>query len=539
MMSLIGTIVFWGCSGELPAVRAAETVVLRSGESQTTVALEDIQQLAETGEVPSNLEDLARILSPIQRSQILNALQANLNSVDGTAVSGFLNTEMGERLVRAIAALTPKKDLIQHFYLRRALINAANDPKGLSLVSFIAAYPQESLELNLDKAFLVAQNFNRDFWQTQAFMSAIAPKLTPNTPNVEIPFDATQLGNQRVQRRSFTLTDRARDRAIPLDLYFSNASTQNKPLIIFSHGLFSVNEEMIYLAEHLASYGYVVAVPEHPRSNGTHLEQVLKFRRELLDPQEFLNRPRDISFILDEFNRLNRTSRQFRGKLSTDNVLVLGYSLGGSTALSLAGAELQLEELKEWCEGRDILASNLGLSAQCRASGLPENRYQLRDPRIKGAIALAPTTSLLFGETGLAQIQVPTLIAAASADKTAPALPEQIVGFTKMSQPKWLVGIIGGTHLSFKDPLTTTDQAGQPDTLYSGGEVVAERAFEVRNYVKAITLAMAAQLTSDAEEFAVFLTSDYAQLTSTPRFSFRLVREIPPEVEALIPENSK
>ncbi|MEC4807446.1 MAG: hypothetical protein SAJ72_24715, partial [Jaaginema sp. PMC 1080.18] len=108
---------------------------------------------------------------------------------------------------------------------------------------------------------------------------------------------------------------------------------------------------------------------------------------------------------------------------------------------------------------------------------------------------------------------------------------EQLQPFSQLSQPKWFAGIIGGTHLSYKDPLTTTDQAGQPDTLYSGGEVVDTQAWEVRNYTKALTLAMALQLTPGQDSADLFLSPEYAQFVSTPRLPLRLVRQIPPGVE--------
>jgi predicted dienelactone hydrolase len=213
--------------------------------------------------------------------------------------------------------------------------------------------------------------------------------------------------------------------------------------------------------------------------------------------------------------------------------MVIGYSLGATTALSLAGAELQLTQLKQRCPG-NVLALSLGENAQCFAKSLPEDRYQLRDSRVKAAIALSPITSLIFGETGLTKVAVPTLIAGSSADKTAPALTEQIIGFDKMPSPKWLVGFVGGTHLSVKDPSTTMDQARQPDTLYTGGEIVGEQAVDVRNYVKAIALAMAAQLTNDAAKYSIFLTPKYAQFASTDRFPIRLVTEIPPQAEVIL-----
>jgi predicted dienelactone hydrolase len=236
-----------------------------------------------------------------------------------------------------------------------------------------------------------------------------------------------------------------------------------------------------------------------------------------------------VSFVLDELEKLNQTTgNPLQGKLATNNTMVIGYSFGGGTALSLAGGELQITAIKEGCQ-KKLASLSFGQTLQCVAQELPEKSYQLQDNRIKQAIALSPTTSIMFGETGLTKVQIPTLIVAASADKTTPALTEQIAAFSKIPSPKWLVGIIGGTHLSVKDPSATLDQVNQPNTPFTGGEIVGEQAADVRRFMKAIALAMAAQLTPEAQKYAIFLTPDYAQLASTKAFPFRIVTEIPRE----------
>jgi predicted dienelactone hydrolase len=101
----------------------------------------------------------------------------------------------------------------------------------------------------------------------------------------------------------------------PLDVYWSTQSSPDKPIIVFSHGLGSVRTDLRYLAQHLASYGYVVVALEHPGSNETHVKQALALKAPLLEAQEFLNRPKDISFVLDELESLNQTSGPLQGKL--------------------------------------------------------------------------------------------------------------------------------------------------------------------------------------------------------------------------------
>jgi hypothetical protein len=45
---------------------------------------------------------------------------------------------------------------------------------------------------------------------------------------------------------------------------------------------------------------------------------------------------------------------------------------------------------------------------------------------------------------------------------------------------------------------------------------------------------MAAQMTDDADKYAIFLTPEYAQFASTTAIPVRLMTEIPPEANAVV-----
>ncbi|BAY73694.1 hypothetical protein NIES25_01020 [Nostoc linckia NIES-25] len=520
--------------------KAADTVVVRFGLFTESITLGELQKAAKTGELPRSLQPYTKRLSQEQREFFLGALNTNL-PLNVVTINRLLNTQIGTSILNDLATALAREDKAGVQALRAGLVLGSNAPGGLSILSFIAAYPSKRLEINVPQAFKVAGSLNTAFWRTQQFMLAIAPQLglltpQPLTPQVAFPFDPSQPGTAKVEILKLDLDDQKHNRKIPVDVYWSTAATPDKPVIVFSHGFGSIRTDLRYLAEHLASHGYVVAALEHPGSNATNVGSALVGKNRFVKPEEFLLRPQDISFVLDELEKLNQTANNpLAGKLATQNAMVVGYSFGGGTALAIAGAELQLERLKQRCK-QNLAILSLGEAMQCIAQELPENSYQLRDNRIKGAIALNPTTSLIFGQTGLTKVQVPTLLLTSSADKTTPALTEQIVGFDKIPSPKWLVGVVGGTHLSVKDPSTTQDQIGQPNTPISGGEVVNEKAADVRKLVKALTLSFAAQLTPEAKNYAVFLTSDYVNSTSTPAFPFRLVTEIPPNAMAIVKE---
>jgi predicted dienelactone hydrolase len=68
----------------------------------------------------------------------------------------------------------------------------------------------------------------------------------------------------------------------------------------------------------------------------------------------------------------------------------------------------------------------------------------------------------------------------------------------------------------------------------AGDELVGDKAVSIRNYIKAVSLATAAQLTAEADTYAVFLTPEYAQFASTNAIPVRLVTEITPETNAIM-----
>ncbi|MBD2292098.1 alpha/beta hydrolase [Anabaena sphaerica FACHB-251] len=517
--------------GANTSAQAADKLVVRYGPLAESASLADLKKAAETGELPASLGTYTKRLTEQQRSFLVRGLKTRV-PVNVVTLDRLLNTQLGNTILNDISTALNREDKAGSQAIRAGLILGANSPQGLSMLSFIAAYPSQNLEINVPQALTVARSLNMAFWRTQQFMLAMTPRIDPSKLQLARSFDPTQPGSAQVQILNLNLNDEKRQRKIPIDVYWSNSISPDKPVIVFSHGFGLVRTDLRYLAEHLASHGYVVAALEHPGSNITANKGINS-----LKPQEFLARPQDISFVVDELEKLNQNANNpLQGKLATNKVMVVGYSFGGTTALALAGGEFQIANLKQSCE-QNAAKLTLVEGFLCVAKQLPENSYQLRDERIKQIVALNPATSLLFGQTGLTKVQVPTLMLTGSADNVTPALSEQMISFAKIPSPKWLAAAVGGTHLSVVDPSVTSDPQGKTNPSVSSREVVGEKAADVRKYVKAVTLAMAAQLTPEASKYAVFLTPDYAQVASTRLFPFRLLTEIPPAAMGLMPGN--
>lgn len=108
-----------------------------------------------------------------------------------------------------------------------------------------------------------------------------------------------------------------------------DALKQPQPLLIYSHGFMSSREGGSYLAQYLASHGYIVAAADYPLSNydapGPQLAQ------------DVVNQPGDVSFIIDYLLQRSHTEGDsFHGAIDESRIAAAGLSLGGMTTTLVA-----------------------------------------------------------------------------------------------------------------------------------------------------------------------------------------------------------
>lgn len=141
------------------------------------------------------------------------------------------------------------------------------------------------------------------------------------------------------------------------------------PLIVISHGLNGTRAQMAYLADHLASYGYVVAAIDHD-DPAIALASL---------PAATYYRPVDIRFVMDELARLAGDGDSFLFDIvDTETVGLIGYSYGGYGVLVAGGAGIAPQ-----------VASNPVLSPE----GILQQHVESAvtpDPRVKAIFTFAP-----------------------------------------------------------------------------------------------------------------------------------------------------
>jgi predicted dienelactone hydrolase len=188
------------------------------------------------------------------------------------------------------------------------------------------------------------------------------------------------------------------------------------PFVLFSHGNGGIRFQSFFFAAHLASHGFIVASPDH--HGNTFVDQLLG----MVDAASAVNRPRDLSFMIDQFLAFDgEPGNFFEAAIDPDRIGVSGHSFGGYTSFAIAGGTFALGTFT--------------------------------DTRVKGILPQAPAASF-FPDEFFPTITIPTLILGGSIDETTPFPVEQQHPFDELPAGAAIVGLAqltGAGHFTFSD----------------------------------------------------------------------------------------
>ncbi|NEQ43678.1 MAG: alpha/beta hydrolase [Leptolyngbya sp. SIOISBB] len=527
---MMAAIAGWGTAvalGTASAALSAERIEFFVGPFEPAIWIEDLEALAKDGTVTDRFRPFANRLSELQLEELRAFLNRSVD-VDLITLSQFTYWQVGERFLdRAGQVVQTETFRNGSRALRAALLAAAADGEGVTPLEVMQEFPLEVIQLDYDLTRQIIdenQRFFADREEILAQLRAIAEAEATTLPPSDL-FDPTSLGRQSWQTETLTFQNPWREGNIPFDLYLPQISTteienDSIPLIVLSHGVASGRNAFIYLAQHLASHGYAVVVPQHDDDSQKYFQFLAGVDRPP-NPITLISRPQDISSVLDTLATLADTNPEY-ATLDFDNVGVFGHSLGGFTVLAAAGAELNFEQVDENCsiEDRDRPSLNPSLLVQCDLSDLSEQApFDLRDERIKAVFTLNPPTSLFFGEKGLSQLEIPTLMMASTADIVVPAVPEQIEPYHWLQmEDHYLVVMEPATHFTFLEGDLTEGAIPLPSALLGPDPAQA------RPYLQALSLAFFNRHLQGQLEADSFLSQPYLDALGTDLFQVSIVR---------------
>ena len=195
------------------------------------------------------------------------------------------------------------------------------------------------------------------------------------------------------------------------------------PVVVMSHGNGGSALMLAWLGTRLAEAGFIAAAVNHPGNNAL----------EPYTPQGFAlwwERANDMSEVL---NALLKDS-QFGPRIDPSRVGAAGFSLGGFTAIELAGGIGTHARLQEFCKSKNAdamckpqvefpdLEDKAAAVAQTPefARSVAESERSHRDARIKAVFTIAPALGPAFLPGDLQKIRIPVAIVSGDADPVVP-----------------------------------------------------------------------------------------------------------------------
>jgi predicted dienelactone hydrolase len=434
--------------------KAAEKIYFTYGPFSESLRISSLEKFAQTGQINSDLAFYFKVAKATDKTkQQFRELLGKKANLDPFFVSQFFNSQLGYDILGRLGQYlqTPIWENGKQS-LRAGIVQAAFDQEeGLTLLNLLKKLP---VNLYIDVA-LALQGFHeleRVIQATEFYTQKMASFAKQESGSAAVDFaklpDLRQPGPLGVQEQRWVLTDTSRNRQFYVLVFQPQQPRPGKtPVIIMSHGLGSKPEDFAPRAKHLASYGFLVALPQHP---GSDTEQVEKLKEGLSAAyyltSEFLNRPKDLSFTIDELERRNQA--EFGGRLDLQNVGVAGHSFGGYGVLAVAGATYDFDFLQKQCD-RSFGYLDTSLLMQCQVLKFPREAYNFRDPRVKAVFALNPVNYAVFGPKGLGQITIPAILVGGSDDPATPTVLEQAQSFPLLgSSTKYLALAEGQAHVN-------------------------------------------------------------------------------------------
>lgn len=485
-----------------------------------------LDEFAKQGKVTDEFRFYAKRANPQQLAQLKTLLSRRFE-VSPTLVSQFTYSPLGETVIHRLGEIFQTDSRQNGFYaLRSAMILAATDPEGLTILNVLRRFPSRSVRLNLNRSLNIIHSSSELLKQREAIVGAIQKEaIAESSAQSPVDFsqqpDLRQKGAFHWQQQTLTLEDKSRHRRLPVDLYLPQLpGKQLVPVIVISHGMAGDRTTFAYLAQYLASHGFAVAVVEHPGISSQRFQRYFAGLASPPESMESINQPLDVKYVLDELQRRSQSDLVLQNRLNLQQVGVIGHSHGGYAALSLAGATINFELLRRNCERDNFL--NMSLLVQCKTAGLPPINYPLRDERVKAIIAVNPLSSSIFGERGLSQIQVPVMLVAGSKDVVTPAVPEQIRPFTWLTTPvRYLVLIENGTHFSVLPESTSSSRV-----IPVPAEMVGPDPAIARSYLSTLSVAFLQRHLANRPDYRSYLSASYAKFVSQPPLNLNLVQSL-------------
>jgi predicted dienelactone hydrolase len=180
-------------------------------------------------------------------------------------------------------------------------------------------------------------------WLIAAALFA-APLSSPVTAAEAAAVSPYAAGDREIEAVEFNWHDAARNRDVPAKIYRPRVLKAPAPVIVFSHGLGGSRNGYSYLGKHWASRGYISIHLQHLGSDDSIFkgggQLFASLQAAVSNPMNAVNRPKDVTFSLDQITRLNKEAGPWKNAFDLDRIGMSGHSFGALTTMMCIGQHL-------------------------------------------------------------------------------------------------------------------------------------------------------------------------------------------------------
>lgn len=244
-----------------------------------------------------------------------------------------------------------------------------------------------------------------------------------------------------------------------------------RPLVLFSHGSGGNVEAMGWLANALVKAGFIVAGPNHPgTTSGNSLPE---------ETPKVWQRVGDLSAVID----FMQEDAEWKLHIDADRIGAVGFSLGGTTVMKMAGARTGLDDYARYCDSYKKwdcawYANGIGFRDNEEVKVGPFDLRKVdrhlfeqsdRDPRLRTAVLVDPGMARSYVTDSLEQTDIPMNFINLGSEGTVP-LATEASHLAELTPDGSYVSVQESDHFSFlpeckQDAEAFLESINEPDPI--------------------------------------------------------------------------